>query len=107
MTPHENVARVLIEAETSEKDRVFIDRMILRIFSFPSLLAFFSDAHSLSEGEVELVFRKIPNEVIPQVVKLIGVNEVKLYKFTKDGHPMLGFKIQIPEKKKSNTGWEE
>lgn len=76
--------------------KTFTDRLLLRIHSSPSLLAAMSDVVILEDGaKLQMNFFRLPDEVLPQVYRLIAVEGVKLSKFQKDGQAYHGFEIPL------------
>ena len=77
--------------------RVYVDRLLLRIFSYPSLLTYLQDVR-IDGNTVELDFVRIPDAIIPNVKKLIGVPS-KAFSFTKDEYPHTGFRFTVKDPK--------
>ena len=102
MSPTSLVSKFLFESPESDDLRhvkTFADRLALRIYTVPSLLAYMSDVHTNGD-KVELEFNHIPEEVIKTVSELIGCpSQVYAYK-SKQGHPKICFVIPVPEKEK-------
>jgi len=75
--------------------KVFADRLMLRIFSYPSLLAHLKNINIVDET-VELDFIQFPDQILPEVVRLFGpVRDVKTVKFEDKGQKHVGFKITV------------
>jgi hypothetical protein len=91
----------LVERDTDhegDKARALADRLVLRIFSQPSLLAFLTNVN-VHEHKIELDFQKLPDKVLHNVVNLIGEPDVKVYKYSKNGHEHVGFTLDVePDK---------
>lgn len=83
------------EKEVARKLEGFLARLLMRIYSSTSLIVYLHDAGVTESDDVELVFHKLPPEVVPQVLTLIGVRETKTFQFRDDdGHLYHGFKLK-------------
>ena len=114
MTPVE-AARFLIEdlphqlqgSGATEKVSAVVNRMALQINSVPSLQAFLSDFGVFSTGrsdgsvKVQLDFLKLPKEIIPELEKLLSVDQYeqhRLVKYIKNGQARTGLEIEVVPK---------
>ena len=111
-----HVAQFLIEdaseARLGKRASVFINRMMLRFFSAPPVLVNLTGIN-LIPGErpddltVELEFHRLPNEVIPEVVKLVAAPcEVAQFRYIRDGTARTGFRFQISQDNLSADEYE-
>lgn len=99
-------AQAAAEANLDKKVVVLIDRMTLQIASVPSLLSHWADMSTTSSDggkvKVQLGFLKLPEEVLPQLKKLLSVDffeDYRLVKYVKDGQAMTGLEITVhPDK---------
>lgn len=86
------------DRDGEEGIRVFVDRLLLRIFSYPSLMTYLQDV-SIKGNTVELDFMRVPDAIVSNVKKLIGVPGVKAFSFTKDEYPHTGFRFSVKNPK--------
>ena len=81
----------------------------MRFFDNPSVIVYLRDAQvrvpengerevegdgvEYADGQVELVFSQLPDEVIPQIVQVTGVHTNQIYRFKdkKTGYPYIGY----------------
>jgi hypothetical protein len=107
------MAKLLIEdlpqktAKVDKKIGVLATRMLLQIFSVPSLLSNLADfavmANQEGEGKVriQLDFLKLPKEVVPELERLMSVDYFKnhrLLKYVKNGQARTGLEIELTPK---------
>ena len=107
------LARLLIEqipSTTTKIDKkigVVATRMLLSIFSVPSLLSNLVDFAIVANGDgdgkvrIQMDFLKLPKEIIPELEKLLSVDYFKnhrLLKYTKNGQARTGFEIELTPK---------
>jgi hypothetical protein len=80
--------------------RTFIDRLLMRVWNSPSLIQYL-DKVGYSEKEdtlvAQLVFNKLPDEVIQDVTRLIAVPRVRVSKFRVDGKAFVGFEAFLDQ----------
>lgn len=90
-----------------EKLASVTNRLALQVFSVPSLQAFLSDFSVTSSDKedgsiiVQFDFMKLPKEVIPELDKLLSVDQFKdhrLLKYIKNGEARTGLEITISPK---------
>lgn len=106
---NERHAALIIVEEASpnkigKKPSVFVNRMIMRFFSVPAVLAALSDIGIIPREDgksavtVQLDFQKLPDEVIPQIISLIAApTKMKMSRYIKNGQARLGFEFQIDD----------
>jgi hypothetical protein len=91
------------DSALNKKVNVFLNRLLLRIFSVPSLMTYLADvmpvknAESDQEGavDVQLDFLRLPDEIIPQLERLIAApHKLKWFKYVKDGSPERAWKCR-------------
>lgn len=99
----------LREEATDGRLDVFLDRLLMRFFDNPSVIVYLRDAQvrkpdcddrevegdgvEYCDGQIELVFSQLPDEVIPQIVQVTGIHTDQIYRF-KDkatGYPYIGY----------------
>ena len=85
-----------------KKIAVYMNRLLLRIFSVPALMSYLSAAAMFptgSEGgecKIQLVFHKLPDEVHPQMLKLFAApNQAKLFKFVDRNQARTGVEMTV------------
>lgn len=77
--------------------KVFVDRLLLRIFDAVSLMQYLDQVSVLKKGDVQtvqLVFSQLPQEVLPDVQRIIGIDS-QCYNFEREGVPYAGFEIPL------------
>lgn len=99
---YQDLAKQLIESGADERVSTFHNRLLLRIFSSPSLQSFLYDVKIQkvddSDGEylVQVDFLKLPREIIPQVKLLLATpSEPEIYDFNKNGSAHTGFQFTL------------
>lgn len=108
------LARILVEdvSKINKKVGVYINRLLLRIFSVPALQAYLSNVNLVHDDEdgnkpvtIQLDFQRLPEEVLPQMLKLIAApRQPRLLKYVKDGAARTGVEIEV---KPEDFGGEE
>jgi hypothetical protein len=102
------IAKLLQEEATPDKvgkkTSTFISRLMMRLFSVPSMIQALADvgvAKSDKDGNVttvQLDFQKLPQEVIPILINLIcSPTPTKMYKYVKKGQARNGFSFDLDE----------
>lgn len=100
------IARCLIEdvpvEDISQKVNVLANRMMLQIGTVPALQQHLVDMNVIPDreggGTIQLDFMQIPEEVIPDLKRLIALDAFKSYRFlryVKDGQSRMGVEIKI------------
>ncbi len=112
------LAKILIEGPDQAKDdtggdgekpkidkkiAVFLNRLLLRIFSVPALLTYLADVVLFQDDEakdgqckIQLDFMQLPDEIFPQVVKLCASpREPKLVRYIKNGSARTGVEMDV------------
>ena len=110
-----HIARLMLEKVDQSSDehkddvQVFADRMIMRLFSIPSLLAYLSDVAITGDDTVEIEFFKLPDDVRDDLPKMFGSPEeveTEIVHYAKNDIPRVGYKIKLLDpliKKKSSS----
>jgi hypothetical protein len=102
------IAKLLQEEATPEqvgkKTSTFISRMMMRLFSVPSLITALADVGIAQQESktnvttVQLDFQKLPTEVIPILANLISPpTKLTMYKYVKKGQARHGFSFDLNE----------
>lgn len=102
------IARILQEEATpnkvGKKTSVFINRMMMRLFSVPAVLQALADVgvapsvEKTGKTTIQLDFQKLPQEAIPAVINLIASPaNMKLLKYVKNGQARNGFEFDLDE----------
>ena len=103
-----HVAQFLIEDASEnrlgKRAAVFVNRMMLRFFSAPPVLVNLTGINLLPHGDdsnaltVELEFHRLPDEVLPDVIKLISApSEITQLKYVSNGSARTGFTFELSE----------
>lgn len=91
----------------SQKITVLATRMMLQLFSVPSLMAYLADAAVVPTNrpdgsvKVQLDFIKLPKEILPEMEKLLSTDyfkDHKLLKYIKNGQARTGLEIEVTPK---------
>ena len=91
----------------NKKINVLATRMMLQIFSVPSLMAYLADAAVVPtekpDGSVriQLDFIKLPKEILPELEKLLSTDyfkDHKLLKYIKNGQARTGLELEVTPK---------
>jgi hypothetical protein len=114
-------AKFLIERVAPQTDKVdnkvgvLATRILLQIFSVPSLMAYLADACVIPTGKpdksvkVQLDFLKLPREIIPELEKLLSTDYFKnhrLLKYIKNGQARTGLEIEVTPKELPGTPYD-
>jgi hypothetical protein len=106
---YERIAKIMQEdaapSQVGHKTSVFINRMMMRLFSAPSLLSTLADVGIVSEGAtnggsttIQLDFQRLPEEAIPVVISLIASPvPMRMLKYVKNGQARNGFEFKLSE----------
>lgn len=86
-----------------KKVTVFLNRLLLRIFSVPSLMTYLDGVAPIkdTEGEegavkIQLDFLRLPDEIIPQLERLLAApSKPKYFKYVKNGSARVGVELSI------------
>lgn len=100
------IAEFLVDGAAKEfiqgKLQVVLNRMVLAILSAPSLAAYTVDtgikANADGSATLEFEFLKLPEEVVPQVERLLSTHyfgKPKWTRFVRDSSARMGLQIQV------------
>jgi hypothetical protein len=88
--------------DVDKKIAVYLNRLLLRIFSVPALMSYLSDVALFPTGtkdgecKIQLVFHKLPDEVHPQMLRLFAApGEAKLFKFVDKNQARTGVEMVV------------
>jgi hypothetical protein len=97
----------------NKKVNVFLNRLLLRIYSVPSLMTYLADVMPVKNPEsddegavnIQLDFLRLPDEIIPQLERLIAApHKLKWFKYVKDGSARTGVEVPVsPEDLEGET----
>lgn len=100
------LAEILVEGASqnvAKKVSVFLNRLLLRIFSVPALMNFLVDVRSVPDEEngdgavkIQLDFMRLPEEIRPELKRLLAAPRgEKFFKYVKDGEARTGVEISV------------
>ena len=94
---------------------VLSTRILLQVFSVPSLMAYLADAAVVPTGKpdgsvkVQLDFLKLPKEILPDLERLLSTDyfkDHKLMKYIKNGQARTGLEIEVAPKELPGTAYD-
>lgn len=94
----EQISVRLVETNVDPIVKTYFDRLLLRIFQTPSLMASLLDCQVLerdSDHVIQLDFKKLPEEIVHQVKRVVGSNNVRMLEFDHEGAAHTGMEIYI------------
>lgn len=112
------LAKVLIEQggdpALNKKVAVFFNRLLLRIFSVPSLMGYLASVATVPDEEsgdggvkIQLDFLRLPEEVMPQVQRLLAApHKAEMYRYVKDGQARVGIELSVSPKDLKGEGYD-
>lgn len=91
------------KGQIDKKVAVYLNRLLLRIFSMPALMSFladvalFQDDQSKNDGcTIQLDFLRLPEEVYPQLITLCAApRPPKMLKYVKSGSARTGVQLEV------------
>ena len=86
-----------LDVSLDDKAKAFVDRLLLRFMTSPAVMSFLEDVQVIKEGndyDIELLFRKVPDDQIDVIKKFIA-EENKAFQFEQKGQTHYGFKIRL------------
>lgn len=111
----EDLPNALKDAGAGEKVSAVANRLALQLFSVPSLQSFLADYGVISTGKpdgsvkIQMDFLKLPKEIIPELEKLLSVEQFKdhrLVKYIKNGQARTGLEIEVVPKDLPGTPYD-
>lgn len=90
----------------NKKVQVYLNRLLLRIFSIPALMNFLVDVRPIADQEkgdgaikIQLDFMRLPEEIRPELERLLAApKDAKFLRYVKDGEARTGVEISITPK---------
>lgn len=87
----------------NKKVSVYHNRLLLRIFSVPSLMNFLVDTRAFEDPEkgegaakIQLDFLRLPDEIRPELERLLAApTPPKFYRYVKNGSARTGVEIEV------------
>jgi hypothetical protein len=103
------LAVILVEGlspNLNKKVAVFLNRLLLRIFSVPALMNFLVDVRPVPDEEagegavkIQLDFMRLPEEIRPELQRLLAApSGEKFLKYVKNGEARTGVEIAVNPK---------
>ena len=80
-----------------DKVELFMNRLLLRLFDYPAIMHFLQDASGTLSGDkanIQLVFGLMEPDGFSAVKNLIA-HPHKMYRFDKEGAPVIAFDIEL------------
>jgi len=78
--------------------KVYVDRLMLRLYAYPSLLGYLIGVRDDGRNTFELEFFDIPDDVLVKVPKLFGDNvSYKVFRYNKNNSKRAGYKVTVPD----------
>ena len=91
-----SIAQQLLEFQAPDTESLELDRLILRIFEHPSLMAYLVGLGKSKDGQkVELDFAEVPDDAVVAVTKLIGPTDVEVLRYQVNGKAHVGFRFSL------------
>jgi hypothetical protein len=112
------LAKILVEGPESsnlnKKVQVFLNRLLLRIFSVPALMNFLVDVRPIPDEEagegavkIQLDFMRLPEEIRPELERLVAApDSARFLKYVKDGEARTGVEISISPKDLEGSAYD-
>jgi hypothetical protein len=92
----------LIEAEIDDPNiQAYFDRLMMRLFESPPLLASFVNATYFKEGDdvvVQLEFQRVPKEFHQDLAKIAGAREIQIVNYDRRSMQFTGMQVITPKK---------
>jgi hypothetical protein len=90
----------------NKKVSVFLNRLLLRIYSVPSLMTYLTNVQPVvdsSKGDgavkIQLDFLRLPAEIMPQLQRLLAApGKIKWYQYVRNGQARMGAEIPVDPK---------
>lgn len=87
----------------SKKVQVYLNRLLLRIFSVPALMNFLVDVRPIADEEagegavkIQLDFMRLPEEIRPELERLLAAPSApRFLRYVKDGEARTGVEVVI------------
>lgn len=81
---------------SAERLEAYLSQVLLRIFNAsPGLSAYVESSRAVpDDGTIEISFYKLPDEVVPSIPPVFGVQDVETLYYTKSGHACVGYRVK-------------
>jgi hypothetical protein len=91
---NDSLAIRLLEDEALSAEKNFgVDKLLLRFYEYPALLAHLDDLQ-VKDGTLELQFYELPRSVTDKLGELIG-GKYEAFEYVKNGQKRTGFRINL------------
>ena len=98
----DRIIQQLLEFQGNDTESLEMDKLLLRIFENPSLMAYLNNIGKNGE-KTELDFLDLPVQAIEAVKRLIGPTEIEVLAFESEGRPHVGFRFDLRPLAKMNS----
>lgn len=89
----------IIEADLGEPNvQAYFDRLMMRLFESPPLLASFVNAATFEDGDdvvIQLEFHQVPREFHQDLAKIAGARDVQVVVYEKDSTTYTGMQVRL------------
>lgn len=89
----------LVEAKVEDTNvQAFFDRLMMRLFESPPLLASFVNATIFEEGHdvvVQLEFQRVPKEFHQDLAKIAGARDIQILNYDKNSMQFTGLQVRL------------
>lgn len=95
----DNFLQWLVEANIGEPNvQAYFDRLMMRLFESPPLLASFVNATIFEDGQdvvIQLEFHQVPKEFHQDMAKIAGARDVQVVVYERDSTPYTGMQVRL------------
>ena len=98
----DRIIQQLLEFQGNDAESLEMDKLLLRIFENPSLMAYLNGVGKQGE-KTELDFLDLPLQGVEAVKRLIGPTEIEVLTYESEGRPHVGFRFDIRPLAKMNS----
>ena len=89
----------LAEANIGEPNvQAYFDRLMMRLFESPPLLASFVNASIFEDGQdvvIQLEFHQVPKEFHQDMAKIAGARDVQVVQYDRESQPYTGMQVRL------------
>ncbi len=81
---------------SADRLEAYLSQVLLRLFNAsPGLSAYVESSRAVPEkGTIEVSFYKLPDEVVPSIPSVFGVQDVETLYYTKNGRACVGYRAK-------------